>query len=209
MRKLFATAVICLLVAQVGCDPCDLDEASAECQQQRSMTVTVELQSALIGPGKLDHTSWDGNGEMVSTEIWSNLASALAGASPYTAAAGLLVNPVLAGTRAPDAMGTARLDIGQSVGQPLILADASSNIEDSYSPSWATPALWGNVPLDQNVRIKVDLTDEDLLNHDSIGVAEINSSHLVDALAAGKVYHVPVADQTNQQILFLGISVRQ
>ncbi len=211
MTRSWAWGVIGLWssVGLLGCDPCDVDATSPECTGVHPVTVTVELQSALIGPGKLDRTAWDGDGTMVSTEVWSQLATALAGANPYAAAAALLVNPVLAGTKAPDPLGTARLDVGQGIGLTITLADPATNMEDTYATTWSWPAIWQKVPIDMPLRIRVSLTDEDLVNHDAIGVAELNNSHLRAALMAGQVYHVPVADQTNQQILFLGISVRQ
>jgi hypothetical protein len=200
-------------VALVGCDPCDADDSSADCVAERmadkGMTVTVELQSAVIAPGKLSREPWDADGTQIPTQTWSQLATALAGANPYVSVSALLINPVLAGTKAPDPYGTARLDVGQSIGTTLALGDRATNMEDTYTPTFSRPALWVKVPIDQNVRIKVDLNDEDLINDDAIGVAEVNSAQLKEALAAGKVYHVPVADQTNQQILFLGLSVRQ
>ena len=43
--------------------------------------------------------------------------------------------------------------------------------------------------------------------HDPIGVAEINYEDVVAALESEQVYQVKVADQTDNQLLFVGISV--
>jgi hypothetical protein len=207
----WAFASVAAGLALVACDPCaDASNPSDDCMERDpKMFVTVEVQSALIGPGKFTRETWDADGTEISTETWSQLATVLAGANPYAAASALLINPVLAGTKAPDPFGTVRLDIGQAIGLPYAVADTSSNQEDTYAPTWPTPVAWRNVPLDRDIRLKVDLTDEDLFNPDPIGVAEITKSNLLDALAAGKVYQVPVADQTHNQLLFIGISVRQ
>jgi hypothetical protein len=59
------------------------------------------------------------------------------------------------------------------------------------------------------VRILVELWDDDLVNDDPIGAAEINSTDLMDALVAQQKFYVRVDDQTEGQLLFLGISVVQ
>ena len=66
-----------------------------------------------------------------------------------------------------------------------------------------------NVPVDSDVRIAVTLWDLDLVNDDPIGSVEINSSDLKDALAAQQKFEVRVDDQTDGQLLFIGISVVQ
>jgi hypothetical protein len=209
-RGLGATLALLAATAFAACDPCEGNSQALDCMERDPKNfVTVELQSALVGPGKVTRELWDADGSEVPTETWSQLATALAGANPYVAASALLVNPVLAGTKAPDPYGTARLDIGQGIGLTYQLADRSSNMEDTYRPAWPNPIVWFNVPLDQSLRLKVEVTDEDLVNDDSIGIAEITKAQLLDALASGKVYQVPVADQTDNQLLFLGISVRQ
>jgi hypothetical protein len=197
-------------LSSFACEPCDLDSNAEGCAEAGKPGVpriaTVELQGAVIGPGKVTRETWDASGEEIPTDVWSQLATALAGSNPYTAVAALLVNPVLAGTKAPDPFGTARLDVGPTIGMTVMLPEA--NMEDTYTPSWSS-VIWTGVPLDRDVRLKVDLTDEDLLNHDPIGSAEINTSHLLEALAARTAFHVPVANQSRDQLLFLKVSVRE
>ena len=57
------------------------------------------------------------------------------------------------------------------------------------------------------MRLRVTVIDEDLWEDDPIGVAEINYDDVVAALEAGEVYQVKVAEQTQNQLLFVGISV--
>jgi hypothetical protein len=206
--------LVILGAVSAGCDPCSLNKSGSECTESMTMLMqgrvaTVELQTAVIGPGKFNHDTWDAGGGEVPTEVWSQLGTALAGTNPYVAVAALLVNPVLAGTQAPDPYGTARLDVGPTIGTTINLATPDNNMENTYTPTWAPSTIWTGVPLDKDVRIKVDLTDEDLVDDDAIGVAEINTSQLLEALNAHAVYHVPVASQTHNQLLFIGISVRE
>lgn len=60
-----------------------------------------------------------------------------------------------------------------------------------------------------DLRVRLSLLDEDLVNHDAIGVVELNAWDLDAAVKANQVFHVRVDDQANGQVLFVGISVRQ
>ena len=79
-----------------------------------------------------------------------------------------------------------------------------SLVRDTYVPQWNVTVR--HLPLDCTARIRVTLRDKDMINDDPIGVAEINAAQVRLALAARDVYQVPVRDQTNDQILFIGIS---
>ena len=61
--------------------------------------------------------------------------------------------------------------------------------------------------MNQDVRFLVNLSDVDLVYDDPIGTAEINMDDVRAALASKQVYHVNVADQTFNTILFVDISV--
>jgi len=191
-----------------GCEPCDPGVDCGDADAVNPTIVTVEVSGAVIGPGKFNHTSWDASGGTIPDQVWTDLSTALVALDPFVAILPLLADPVLAGTMAPDPYGTVRLDVGATVGTVYPPAGPDTNMEDTYTPTFQS-IIWTGVPLDQDVRIRVDLTDEDILNADTIGVAEINSDDLRTALAAKKIYHVPVADQTNSQLLFVTISVRE
>jgi len=171
--------------------------------------VTVQVISALVGPGTYSHELWDADGTEISTETWQKLAAALSATNPYLAASALLVNPVLAGTKAPDPIGTARLDIGQSIGTTYELANKSNNAEDTYLPVWPGIVAWQNVPIEESLRLQVKIDDEDLINHDPIGVAEITKKDLLGALLAIAVGCGAWGWFAHDQLLFVGISVRQ
>jgi hypothetical protein len=78
---------------------------------------------------------------------------------------------------------------------------------DSFTLQAAVAPGWSGVPLDQDIRFLVNLSDADLVYDDPIGTAEINMDDIKAALASKQVYHVNVADQTFNTILFVDISV--
>ena len=49
--------------------------------------------------------------------------------------------------------------------------------------------------------------DKDIPSDELMGVCEINEQDLIAALLAQNVYQLNVAEQTKNQLLFLGISV--
>jgi hypothetical protein len=87
----------------------------------------------------------------------------------------------------------------------VVRADAPQNsftmVSTSPQPGWT------GVPLGQDIRFLIQLSDQDLVDDDPIGTAEIVVDDLKAALASGKIYHVNVADQTAGTILFVDISV--
>jgi hypothetical protein len=111
----------------------------------------------------------------------------------------------------PDPFGVATLFSGYSAddGVEYALATLDTFLQDTFTPSWPTPAHWDNVPLTSDLRIKVNLTDKDLSAHDPIGTVELNSQAIDAAITAGQVVHVKVSGQGSAQILFIGILARE
>lgn len=170
--------------------------------------VVITFEGALIGPIKPDGTPWDADGGSVPAELPRLLAAALSSSSPFTQATALIAGPLLAPLAKPDPFGDVTLDgpSGTSMSQDLILREEA--IQDTFSPIWRRRATWRGVPLDRDVRFRVALHDRDLVNDDDIGVAQVNTADLRAALAARTVFHVNVASQTRNAILFLDITVR-
>jgi len=63
------------------------------------------------------------------------------------------------------------------------------------------------MPFDPTTRIEVDFFDKDFLSEDPMGAATISYAELVAALRNGATHRVRVAEQTNNQVLFVDISV--
>lgn len=177
---------------------------------------TVLIEDALIGPGKAGGTSWDpgtfGNTTVIPTNVLTELGVALGLANPFAAAAAVLAGPALSeaisAVQKPDVYGTIRLDGFGAIGTEYWLAPRERRTEDSFTPTFPTPSGYQHVPIDADVRIRVHLGDADALDSDDeVGIAVINGADLRDALASQMKFHVQVADQTSNQILFIGVTV--
>lgn len=173
--------------------------------------VTVQIIDAIIAPGKADGTTWDGFGTIPS-DVLSDVDQALAAINPVEGILAVLAGPALNGAiisvDKPDPYGVAQATTFGVVGDTYWILDRTHALQDTYTPIWPTFG-YTNVPIDSDVRIAVELWDQDLSNDDPIGVAQINSADLKAALASQEKYEVRVDDQTDGQLLFLGISVVQ
>jgi hypothetical protein len=164
---------------------------------------TVDLVGVTIAPAKFDRTAWDGPGGGLRNEDAEKLAGALAIAAPelaFAAALSVLAEPTVRALEKPDVAGWAAFVSGQGLGP----AQAFPKTQDSFTP--AISARFTRVPLDGSARIRVELTDMDLSEHDAVGRFEIATHDIVAALRAGRVHQVRVAEQTNRQVLFVAIS---
>jgi hypothetical protein len=172
---------------------------------------TVLVEDALIGPSKADRTPWD-PGAAIPPEVITGLAKALGAVDPFAAALGVVGGPTLnaaiTASQKPDTYGTIRMDALGKIGTEYPLATREERTEDSFTPVVPGPTGYRMVPIDADVRLRIHLRDADLFDSDDeVGVAVINAEDIRAAFAARKKYQVPVWDQTNNQILFVGISV--
>jgi hypothetical protein len=92
--------------------------------------------------------------------------------------------------------------------EACLFRSCSKGLERTYTPIFNLPA-YQNVPLEEGTRFKVTLYSKNRIvpKPSPIGVVVINSKDLQKALDAEKIYQVSVADQTQNQILFIGIEV--
>lgn len=174
--------------------------------------VTVTLTDAIIGPGKQDGTSWDET-FTIPKQVLNDIGTALAGGDPVGGALAVLAGPTLndaiSTTAKPDPYGWVQATAFGMTGMSYYLADRDHYMADTYTPVWPVPFQYSDVPIDSDVRIRVFIVDEDLVDDDSLPPAEINSNDLKAALSAQKKFYVRVNDQTAGDVLFLGISVVQ
>lgn len=188
-----------------GCEPGDSEEAGSEESSQR---VVVTIEGAMIGPTKAGGDSWDFDGAGLDANSKAQLAKALIGSNPYAEAAAILSGPIVQTVSKPDPYGKATLEGAGLEGMERVLAAKEEAVQDTFTPIWPHRAEWTGVRLNRDVRIRLELKDDDLFEDDPIGVAILNTDHLRAALEAKTVYHVEVADQTQNQILFVDIAVR-
>jgi hypothetical protein len=164
--------------------------------------VHIFFTGVLLRPTKSNGCQWDGLGCNASeaTEAAGAIGSALSRSQPYVAVAAIVAGPAMSSLEKPDAAGTAELFVhGQSTVFQLVKR------QDSFTPTW--DARWLSVVLDPSVRLHVKLLDKDLQFDDDIGTFELSHDSLQAAYAQQAVLQVPVARQTNNQVLFAGISV--
>jgi hypothetical protein len=173
--------------------------------------VTVQIVDAIIAPGKADGTTWDGFGTIPS-DVLTDVDQALAAINPVEGILAVLAGPALNGALIsvdkPDPYGVAQATTFGVVGDTYWIVDRTHALPDTYTPIWPTFG-YTNVPIDSDVRIAVEIWDQDISDDDPIGVAQINSADLKAALAAQAKYEVRVDDQTDGQLLFIGVSVVQ
>ena len=188
------------------CGKCESGWVCIQNAQCIPQAVNIKIIDAIIAPGKADGTAWDGFGD-VPAEVTAQVA-ALVSAGSVDKLIDYLVSGAVESLEKPDPLGTAWLDKGEGFGSAVELADEANNVEDTFTPTWpGGGAGWSGVPFADQVKIQVQLVDEDLVNNDSIGTAMINYDQLMEAWAAEEKYWVNVAGQTNKQALFIGILV--
>ncbi len=174
--------------------------------------VSVQIVDEIVAPGKADGTAWDGTAT-IPDSVLNALGTALAGGDPVGGTLAVLAGPdlnnAISNLDKPDPYGYAQATTFGVTGDAYWLADRADAIQDDYTPIWPYGWHYTNVPIDSDVRILVELWDEDLIDDDAIGAAEINSTDLMNALAAQEKFYVRVDGQTDGQLLFIGISVVQ
>jgi hypothetical protein len=62
--------------------------------------------------------------------------------------------------------------------------------------------------MDSRLRVRITLTDADLVNDDPIGVVVLTPADLEQALFLGTVHYVDVHRQSDGQVLFVHLQVR-
>ena len=164
--------------------------------------VSVTLVGATVAPAKFDGTQWDGT-ESISSQVMSSLRTALDLSDPASAAARVLTGPAMRGIEKPEPKGTATLIANGVPDQRMRLAAQ----RDTFTPIWRGPPTWRHVPLSHDVRLRVELFDDDFAFDDPIGTFELGQDDFMAALRSGHVHQVRVDEQTNRQVLFAGISV--
>lgn len=180
-----------------------------ESQQQLPKLVSVQIVNVTIGPSKVDGSHWSGSGK-VNPTVTTKLAQLLLGSNPYTAVIGLLGSSALTGSGKPAPYGMVEVAVNGQYDPKLAarLFDPRKPLERSYTPIFNLPA-YQSVPFNDGTRFKITLYSKNLINPapTPIGVAVINYNDLLKAYNEEKIYQVSVGDQTENQLLFIGIEV--
>jgi hypothetical protein len=191
--------VVAVSVAHIACASAEVRE-----KQRNEQFIGIELVNATIGPSKFSGAKWDGYGQ-VSTDVAAALATALTMPEPNAVIAMLASSFATRPFEAPDVFGVACVFSGATCIEKRPLASREHSRQDTLTPQFR--ASWHRVELRPGVSVRVRLVDADVAEHDLIADAEIPFAELEAALRSGSVYQVNVADQTQNQLLFLGIRV--
>ncbi len=164
--------------------------------------VGIRVQSMLVGVSSTG-LEWD-----TTFSVTARLVAALAVASGYVQATGVIeeiVDSLSTAVAAPDPSGVVRIYVdGRVVGERSF-----GPRSDTFQPSF-TDLGWDDVPIGAaNVRVEIRVRDEDVFDAEDICTCQLSEDDLLNALLSGRVFHVRVADQCNNQLLFVGVSVIQ
>ena len=169
----------------------------------------MSVVGVTIGIGKIDGTEWDGLGRVSDAERFGIVEAVSApGSQAKEAAVGaLLAMRASDGIAKPDPYGFVEVYAGGDLVNRQAMATRELPERDTFTPMWRQPPTWRHVTILPNLRLRVSVWDRDLQNDDAIGTAELNSNDLNQALYAGGIYEVNVANQTANQLLLVGLSV--
>lgn len=173
--------------------------------------VNFTVLSAIIAPTKMNGSNWDAH------FIFSGGAAQALG-DLILPGSGLLTAAVIQsisdsskkGTVAPDAIGYIQQigptlkNLANIAGTRLILADKKTISKDSYMPHFDTG--YSGWPIFKDTRFRIYLFDMDIKNNDHIGTVEITFNDIMLAIQHGKSVWINVADQGNNQLLYIQIS---
>lgn len=165
--------------------------------------VDISVTHATIAPQMANGASWDGP-DRVAPEV-GGLFSTMVNAVDPSGRLSREASDTVAQKAAPDAFGTATLLCeGERNGESQALVLAS---EDTIAPDWTSaPASFANVKLTGDVRVRVALTDDDLVTDDPIGTVELSNADLSRALHDGSA-EVDVSKQSSGQLRTVTVKV--
>jgi hypothetical protein len=181
--------------------------------------IDVCLTSAVIAPSKADGSPWDAGGGKLTPQQVSQLDSAFARAASL-----LSKNP--AGI-ALEIANIFKLDIAKALAKPDVFGTIEFAPQGAYAangarsipvaspqkparefqPSFGTTVCLNGVAWHKEMRLRLSLTDKDLVNDDRIGTVEVVASDIEQAFQYGKGRHVFVGDQDTHQVKFAVVSV--
>jgi hypothetical protein len=168
--------------------------------------VTFRIVDVMISPTRLDGKPWDVAAQLDEPGARDKVVTAMNHAAnakkAYDAASDALSRLGDTWGGLPDVGVNASVDPGD--GKPQ--ARSFSGDKDSLTPHF--DARWDHVPLSHWTTVHMYFVDQDAAGKTDIGAVVLSPLDLAAALKEnGKVHHLRVDDQTNGQILFVGISV--
>lgn len=179
---------------------------------KKPIFVNFTILGAIVAPNKITGKNWDISIGLNQTV--GNLVSdmVIPGSGLLASAAISVIGKDAAkGKSAPDVIGyivqtgPTTKKIGQKAFTPLVLSSRNYNFtKDSYIPSFNTG--YNGWPIFENTRFRIKLWDKDFSDNDNIGTVELNIDDIKKAIKAKKPIWINVADQSQNQLLFISLS---
>jgi hypothetical protein len=169
--------------------------------------VTFRLVDVMISPTRLDGKPWDSVAHIDDPGARDRIVTAMNHASnakgAYDAASTAMSHLGNEWGGLPDVGGTASVDVGDGKMQTY----SFDGEKDSLTPHFDT--RWEHVPLSHWTTVRMYFVDRETTGKSDIGAVVLSPLDLAAALEKnGRAHHVRVDDQTNGQILFVGIAVK-
>lgn len=179
--------------------------------------VAITVINVTVAPAMTDGGRWDGHGTL-PPKLTEDVVSLLSKPDAYSQVLAALSAPEMSEAVAPDVFGKEELATGGEYApelehkffpRPEEKARERPDEAGSFTPV-LPPYEWHDVPLDRGTKLKLTLSSRASRHRmpEQIGIAEIGYPQLLAAQRAGNIYQVPVADQTHNQLLFVGIQVK-
>jgi hypothetical protein len=195
-----------LMACAASSSPTGIRAGSLRADGEGTELVTVRLVDAMISPTRLDGRPWDVAVQLEGSGARDRVVSAMNHAAnakgAYDAAASVLGHVADGSSGLPDVRVKASVDTGDGKAQ----ASSFDGETDSLTPHFR--ARWEHVVLTRWTMVHMYFVDADEAGASDIGAVVLSPLDLAAALEEkGKVHHLRVDDQTNGQILFVGIAV--
>jgi hypothetical protein len=175
--------------------------------------VSIQIVGLTLAPSRVDGTIWNAMGHSkVQPSVTAKIAKAMLATSPQGAAVevvSIVGGLAMTESKKPAPMGWVEVATKGEF-QPEFKKKFGNPRLNTLTPIINSVSYKG-IPYSQETRLKVTVYDYHAFKKylEPMGVAEINATDLYEALKAQKVYQVKVADQTQNQVLFVGIEVRK
>jgi len=184
--------------------------------------IDICMTSAVIAPTKSDGSPWDGAGAklpvdelrfVTKTFTRAMKLSRMARFNPTamtTELALIFAKPALQALAKPDVFGSIELaPKGAYTGRPELKRPIASPKKPAreFTPGFSDSVCFKGVTWHPDVRLRVNLIDQDVMFDDKIAMVEVISDNVRNAFAAGKPLHIYVGDQDTRQLQFVVLNV--
>ncbi len=163
--------------------------------------------NALVAPGKADGREWDAD-RYLPLWVWDELDSVRRRGTVDELYA-FMADQRRMGWSAPDPYGYGFLSTDgyrYDDRYTIALGERGRQALDVFDVSWPATG-WSQVPFTTRLSVGLDFYDEDRRNDEAIGFVELDFAALRDALYLGGVVYFDAYEQTDGQLLLVGVEV--